>query len=438
MTNNIALVYLLRVDSYMCSDAYNQHTSHLSAYSHIYQVRSFYHLNMTSDYSTVSKSCVSTLTKVCLLLSLTGLLPLYLYTRIFEIKVFSLPKYIPQYVRSSSEETTHQCSSSIIKDYIRTHDFFPELGTWIINNNTPISWSPELCHFNASRLQKNILRCVKLKEWYSFLIIGDSNGLRYADALVQLLSSGHKNACKTTKREGGDSFTPDIKYFKTRDQIQERDFRFHHRDCGGCKSLRRECLFDGIKITVEHIAMEFVLDTEITTYRGFHNPEACKPGQQCFQSNTYQEMIFSEYLQRQYPDVIMLFQNSHDRMRKSLGVFDVNINYLVKLVENIVPQNTTVVWLSELEEYPPKKNVIWGNLTLEGGFNDSEHIHEFNKRLFGAIKPIVGKPNNNMHGFFDLQKLSHTILPYWSLDGMHFDSSWYALTIRYIMQILCV
>ena len=373
----------------------------------------------------------STLTKVCLILSLTALTAIMLDKGIFVEKVFSMPKHIPQSVRLPSEDTVHQCSSSIIKEYIRTHDFFPELGTWFINNNTPISWTPELCHFNASRLQKNILQCIKSKEFYSFLILGDSNGHRYGNALVRLLSSGYKNACKTTKREGGDSFKPDIKYFATKGQIQERDIRFHDRDCRGCNSFTTECSFDGMKIKVEHIAMEFVLDTEITTYR------ACKRGQQCFQSNTYQEMIFSEYLQRQYPDVIMLFQNSHDRMRESLAVYDANINYLVKLVENLVPQNTSVVWLSELGEYIPKKPEIWRNLTLKGGFNNSEHIHEFNKRLFNAIKPIVGNPNSNMHGFFDLQKLSHTILPYWSKDGMHVESSWYSLMIRYIMQTLC-
>ena len=348
-----------------------------------------------------------------------------------------ITKPVPQHLRKSGYDKA-ECSSSIIRNYIRTHNFFPEHGTWIINNNKPISWIPEMCNFNTSHLEEIILQCIEKREFYSFLILGDSNGGRYTNALVTLLSSGHNKACKSTKLEGTGSFTPDVKYFKSDSNIAEKDLRFHNRDCRGCKSKIFECSIGGIKIKVEYIAMEFVLDTEVTTYRGLKNKQACKPGQQCFQSNTYQEMIFSEYLKRQYPDVIMLFQNSHDRMRKSLAVFDANINYLVKLVETVVPQNTTVVWLSELGEYLPKKSAIRRNLTLEGGFDNSEHIHEINKRLFTALKPIVEKPYSNMHVFFDLQDISHSVLPYWSLDGVHVNPSWYRLIIKYIMQTLCV
>ena len=262
--------------------------------------------------------------------------------------------------------------------------------------------------------------------------------MRYAEALVKLLSLENKTACRTIRRERLASFKPDIKYFTNRHQIDLTDFIFHSRDCSGCKSKMTKCSLNGRKIKVDYVGMEFVLDTEITTYRNFHDKKSCKPGQQCFQSNTYQEMIFREYLKHQYPDVIMLFQNSHDRMRKSLAVFDANINYLVNFLENVVPLNTTVVWLSEVEEYLPKKKALWRNVTFEGGFNNSEHIHEINKRLFNAIKPIVGKPNSNMHGFFDLQKLSHTVLPYWSKDGVHVNPSWYRIIVSYIMQTLCV
>ena len=301
---------------------------------------------MRNAHSLAGNRCILILTNVCLLLSLIVFIPLIFDNGIFVEKLFSIPdrqipKHNPQYVGLSSDDTVHQCSSSIIKEYIRTHDFFPELGTWIINNNTPISWTPELCHFNASRMQKNILQCIKSKKFYSFLILGDSNGKRYADALFKLLSSGHNTDCNTIIREGGGSRSPDIKYIEKESRRDESDFRFHDGDCRGCKRLVRECLFDGVQITVETIGMIHVLDTNINITQ---NQNDCDPGEQCFQSNTYQEMIFREYLQwRQYPDVIMLFQSSHDRMRKTLAVFDASINYLVKLVENLVPQNTTVV-----------------------------------------------------------------------------------------------
>ena len=392
---------------------------------------------MTNGNSPKRNICLLTRTKFCLILFSVGVIILHFNSQIFNKSVFDMSKCIPpQHGRLCSGDKP-LCSSSILKDYIRTHDFFPEHGTWIMKNAQPVSWIPELCHFSTSRLQEKILQCIESKELDSFLILGDSNGLRYAKALVKLLSLENKTACRTIRREGLASFKPDIKYFTNRHQIELTDFLFHSRDCSGCKSKMTECSLNGRKIKVDYVGMEFVLDTEITTYRNFHDEKSCKPGQQCFQSNTYQEMIFSEYLKHQYPDVIMLFQNSHDRMRKSLAVFDANINYLVKLLENVVPLNTTVVWLSEVEEYLPKKKALWRNVTFEGGFNNSEHIHEINKRLFNAIKPIVGKPNSNMHGFFDLQKLSHTVLPYWSKDGVHVNPSWYRIIVSYIMQTLC-
>ena len=295
-------------------------------------------------------------------------------------------KKAPQYKHDEGllDKRKIQCSYEAIRDYIRTHDFFPQEGTWIMSNNTPVDLTPTMCYFQNEIMSENLIQCIKKKQFYSFLILGDSNGMKYAQALIHLLSQRHKTTVKTIRQERTRSFTPDIQYFKKGSRIEGESFRIHDRDCSGCKSFLKECRMEGIIIRVEYIAMEFTLDTEVTTRVNFkpQGPPECLPGRQCFQSTTYQEMIFREYLTDQYPDVLMIFQNSHDRMRKPLAVFDAEMQYFVKLLENLVPENSTVVWLSEMDEYVPKKHKFWANLTIEGGYSNSEHIRKINQIMF--------------------------------------------------------
>ena len=116
------------------------------------------------------------------------------------------------------------------------------------------------------------------------------------------------------KEEGGAPTQPDVAYVSTNNNISRSDLRFQKRECVGCKSQLKKCsLSHNRSVLIEYVVMEFTLDTEVSAYR-----TPCLG--QCLHSNTNQQFIFREYLKGDYPDLILLFSNAHDRARKHSAV----------------------------------------------------------------------------------------------------------------------
>ena len=318
------------------------------------------------------------------------------------------------------------CTMSSIQNYITQNDFFPDKGTWIMKGKKRLRWSPDLCSFKNPSENINVKECFLRKNVKRVLVLGDSNGSRYFGALV-----GFVQNCTTLKREGGSLRQPDISYFTKYSNVSKKDLRFQLRDCSGCKSQLKTCtLSAGRSVLIEYVVMEYLMDTEVTTYR-----KAC-PGQ-CLHSNTHQQFIFGEYLSGNYPDLILLFSNIHDRVRKHRAVIKAEVNYLMQLIRALVPVSTELVWFSNKCDDVRKTAPKWRNVTYDGQYNHSYHTSLLNRDLFHSLKPAVSLSSNRISGFFDLNALIHDVLHLWSADRVHLQPPWYKLVMHYFLQAYC-
>ena len=324
------------------------------------------------------------------------------------------------------------CTMSSIQTYITENDFFPDKGTWIMRGSKPIRWSPDLCSFKNPSDTINVKECFLRKNVKRVLVLGDSNGLRYFNTLVGFLKS-----CRILKSEGDLSRKPDISYFTKYSNVSSEDLRFQLRDCSGCKSQLKTCtLSAGRSVLIEYVVMEFLMDTEVTTYRTCAYRKTC-PGQ-CHHSNTHQQFIFGEYLSGNYPDLILLFSSVHDRIRKHRAVIKAEVNYLIELIRTLVPASTEFVWFSNKCDDPSKAFAPkWQNVTYDGQYNHSYHTSLLNRDLFHSLKPSVSLSKKHISGFFDLNAIVRDVVKLWSTDRFHLQDYWYNLVMHYFLQAYC-
>ena len=237
--------------------------------------------------------------------------------------------------------------------------------------------------------------------------------------------------CKTLKTEGGPLRKPDISYFTKYSNVSKEDHRFQLRDCLGCESQLKTCnLSANRSVLIEYVVMEYLMDTEVTTYR-----KAC-PGQ-CLYSNNHQQFIFGEYLSGNYPDRILLFSNVHDRIRKHGAVIKAEVNYLIELIRALVPASAVFVWLTSKGDDETKSPPEWQNVKYDGKYNNSFYISLLNQDLFNSLKPAMSSPSGNIHGFFDLQAIVRAVLHLWSNGRVHLHAPWYKLVVHYFLQAFC-
>ena len=157
-------------------------------------------------------------------------------------------------------------------------------------------------------------------------------------------------------------------------------------------------------IQIEFIVMEHYLDTELHTYRSTksENEHRCpSPPLVCEVSDTTQEMIFGEYLQDNYPDVIFLFGNNHFRKHAAYKS-EMAIHNLAKIIDHYKPDSTKLIWLTTVGEYDPKKPEVWQNILLDGKYTVDERVSMLNQAVFAALKPLVGKRRRNFLPFWDI------------------------------------
>ena len=322
------------------------------------------------------------------------------------------------------------CSVDVIRKYCIEHNYFPTGGRWF--NST---FLPNACRLPFKDFTKEHLRkCLTRRNITKLVVLGDSNGLRYFNAMKRLLEKSMK--CRTVKVERGATM-PDVNYFTIGTNLKASDIVVHHRDCSGCKSKAVLCADESLKVDIEYITMEFFQDTEVTTIRNQWQKNCPRQTVQgCHQSNTNQEFILSEYFEGNYPDVILLFSSSHDKVRYGLNKVRAYIDYLKLLINMYVPKKTQVFWFSKISEDLQKKPKIWRNVTFDGKSKTNEQIERLNRELFDVLRPELMKKDGKISTFFDIYDMSLGV-PQWSLDGVHRKSEWYNVVMSNWFQTLC-
>ena len=323
------------------------------------------------------------------------------------------------------------CSVDVIRKYCLEHNYFPTGGTWLNS-----SYFPDLCRFPSNDMNKERMReCLTRRNVKKIVVLGDSNGLRYFRAIRKLLEMFLN--CSTVKEEKGMTM-PDVSYFTKGTKLKAPDIVVHHRDCSGCISIAASCSDNSTKINVEYISMEFYLDTEVTTVRNdwLKNCHPSKEASYCPQSNTNQEFILGEYLEGNYPDVLLLFSGNHDKARAGTTKIRGDMEYLKMLVKKYVPKQTKVFWFSKIPENQKQKSKHWRDMTFDEKWKTNPFIDRLNHELFDVLRTEFKEPGGNILPFFDMYNMSYDVL-HWTYDGMHRKAEWYDAVISNWMQTFC-
>ena len=334
-----------------------------------------------------------------------------------------------------TDNNTTTCTIQLLRELAEEYQEFPYKGEWDIRQKGVIKhWISDMCNLNIrddiSQQSRELLHFITHNHVSRITLLGDSNGAKYNTAMIKYLKGILNATCTTEKKEKTKNMNPDIRYFLQNSNLSDKHVIIHERDCFSCKSALTECQVNDLagNLTVEYIAMEYVLDNEVTTFRSrtFCKNNNLKP---CDYSITYQEFIFREYLSGNYPDILLIFMNNHDRSRKSIQKISSDTAYFSDILGTYLPARTMTIWFSAMSEYKAKKPLEYQN-------ESEEIIMEVNKAVFQGLQPRLGDGASNQFCFFDLGKMSHPVRQWWNYDGIHMKPDWYKKIISYLFTIL--
>ena len=332
------------------------------------------------------------------------------------------------------------CSFDVIREHCVKHNYFPTGGHWVKDKHGQEVFVPDICGFTESAINsKEAQHCLKRREVKRMLFLGDSNGIKYFETMVDLLNQTF--SCKLEKEHRSPNYMPDVTYFTNGTRLNAIDIVVHYRDCRQCYETLVACSAphehgDSFTVKLEFLAMEYFLDTEVTTVRTKKQKNIGRAG--WHHSTSTQEFIFSEYLKMQpYPDVILLFSSNHDKARNVLEKMRADMEYLKSLINLYVPSTTELFWFSILSEHNDKKPKAYRNRKYERKYAANEYIQLTNRHLFEVLLPEWSKRDSVIKPFFDIYSMSYGVL-HWSTDGIHRVRDWYRAVMSRWLQTFCV
>ena len=312
------------------------------------------------------------------------------------------------------------CSHQIFQHLYRDSGQFPFTGTW----DKQGFYYPDNCRLLARPLEAGDI-CISKLGLTSIVTIGDSNGKRYFDALVDLINLAY-DSCTLVRVENlvENGFVPEKEYFANGDQDLLAAMKTSRRQCRSCSSRKYVCRRDGHKIQLEHISMALLLDISLTV-------SSCHPGR----SETFQEFVFKTYLTHLQPDMVLIFPPfNHMKHIGFLAEHKLAIKYVMDLIKEY-QSDTSIFWFPCTGEVEHKKPAKWQNVTQQG-LDSSQRIELLNGQLFHYLKGTILQPSANQFGFFDLQGISRN-KPDLNEDGIHMVPSWYQRVMQYFIQVYC-
>lgn len=333
------------------------------------------------------------------------------------------------------------CSFDLIREHCVKEKYFPTGGHWINTkgNHMMGSYVPDICRFSEPVFEINTIQhCLQRRKVTRMLFLGDSNGMKYFEETIKLFNQTF--SCKLKKEHRSPDFLPDVSYFTRGTGLNASDIVVHYRDCRQCYETLVVCTNeshgDNFIVELEFLAMEYFIDTEVTTVRTKKQNNIGRAG--WHHSTSTQEFIFSEYLKRKrYPDVIFVFSSNHDKARNELKKMRADMEYLKAVINMYVPLSTKLFWFSILSEDNNKKPNTYRYRKYEKQYDANSYIQLTNKHLFDVLMPEFTKSDSVINPFFDIYSMSIGILD-WSTDGIHRQRRWYRAVMSRWLQMFCV
>ena len=331
------------------------------------------------------------------------------------------------------------CSLNLIQNYLKTCGYFPSKGLW---NNEITHYDPGFCtlprsehfhhHMSHSLVSNNISR---------ILIIGDSNGARYSNALQSGLQNiGYQ--CKVVKSEQM-GFFPDKKYYLRDMGLDPSVLEMKERTCQSCTSKKIECVPKNSHGNLKRLIMEYVSMMVITTDSIVPNKSYCATNwHPVCNISTQQEFLFRAYLKDNYPQLIVIASTFAHDWDKSFDFVWNGLEDIVDLVEDTAPSNTQVVWLPMTAiNMPIYVNKIVDQpqfLKIYEGFNYEDRVHALNHLLYHVVGKHFTQSKEKVlwYPFFDLYRMSKQKQSQLAKDGVHFKPKWYNYIIGYLFAMI--
>ena len=337
------------------------------------------------------------------------------------------------------------CSDSAVRNCLVARDHFPEEQHWN-NNNASFPGSrfvPRFCQFKYDVIPPQLLqRCLQQKQIKRIVVIGDSHGNRYFGALKEMLKSITR--CILLSKDLSEN------YFSKR---KRRATKFPKQNSHKRYNFLFECIFvnssdktgndngDSLprSVLIELISIISFTDRKLPSTNSRCSPASVNGTGRCNKVKPRKlfPTLFGDYLAREnnYPDVILLFSNSHDKgMRKTLNKTRADITSLRDIISRYVPRTTAFYWFSLLSENDLKKKPDWQDIIYEGKYTANEMIIRTNRAMYDVLRDDIR--SDRIRTFFDLYAMTIP-LPAWSLDGIHLKHDWYRYLMSYWFQTAC-
>ncbi|CAH1786508.1 unnamed protein product [Owenia fusiformis] len=325
--------------------------------------------------------------------------------------------------QKQADTTNRKCNLKFLQDFTRTEDELYSKGSW---ENT--SWTPEGCRFSSK--DPDLKTCFREHQIRKILMLGDSNGARYANYTAKYLRRFF--SCELIKREANNKL-PTAQYWKDVKRMYMME-----RDCYTCSSMLYKCLTHSSEIVIldfEFIAMEYYMDTEMTTFRiGY--PRSCNfrqvpylnKGILCGHALTTQQFIFNEYLYTQphYPTVIIIIGNSHELLRRDKTDLQRDVDWFLKVLKSAVHKNTKIFWF----EPPYATGMGW----LARYFDENIYKWYGNWARDVVLDYFKSDPKlfYPFYSVYELSKSSGSLL-----DGIHYTECYYTAIMELFFKTLC-
>ena len=314
------------------------------------------------------------------------------------------------------------CSTEALTQYTKRTGKYPGEGHWEGDH-----FLPKLCSLNKSIISpEEVTKCFQRYRIQSIATVGDSNGIRFFDALLKHIQMGNIS-CKQTRMEAmlNKGFFPEPSYF-ARDNMELKSLiKVSKRGCRSCMSRKYKCSSSDSdsEIEIEHVSMAQMRDQSLTINSTTNYSS----------TDSYQEFLFKYYWRDRMPQLILIFSPfCHVKNRGIMAEQLEDIDYFVDLVNNYVKEGTIVYWIPAFAEFESQKDKQHKNLLYEG-VSATEALIKLNRHLYERVNSLLLA---QMRVFFDLIEMSLD-KEEWSIDGQHMQPIWYKIVTKYLLQLIC-
>ena len=339
------------------------------------------------------------------------------------------------------------CSDNAIRICLVAGDYFPREARW---RNSKASFpnsrfEPGFCRFKYDVIPPRLLRrCLQQKQMKRIAVIGDSNGSHYFEMLTEMLASIAK--CTMVRNGFEDN------YFSRR---RRRAANFPKQKPHRRRNVLVECVFvnpsdqirnhNNVSATLPHSVFIEIISVISFTDKILTNPDTncstdpVKGTKQCTKTEPrwLYPTMFGDYFAREnnYPDVILMFSNSHDKGRgKTLKKTRADMEALRDVIRRYVPRSTAFYWFSQMSENVSKKLAKWQNILYEETYTANEMLVRTNRAMYDVLGGDFRE--GRIRTFFDLYAMTLAV-PDWSIDGIHLQMDWYRYLLSYWFQTTC-